>query len=252
MCAVECLAGDPVLCTSLQVFLRFSSVAFDIFSPVLCLFRPRLVRCRIPCLLHHGLSSPCVFAGGVAPHVTELAAGLARRGNQVHLFVRAGPDMSQPSYQCIDEVHVHRVPIELNPDFVTECNNMCNAQVWYIRETERYMRTTFDVVHAHDWLCGKTIVQMKQAGRNTVFTCHSTEFGRAGRTELDHVSLRIQAIEAEVLVEASIRASANAVADVATRGGEGRWGGIVSVIGKCGGAASCGVSRCITVASPQL
>ena len=132
--------------------------------------------------------------------MTELAAGLARRGNQVHLFVRAGPDMSQPSYQCIDEVHVHRVPIELNPDFVTECNNMCNAQVWYIRETERYMQTTFDVVHAHDWLCAKSLVQMKQAGRRTVLTCHSTEAGRAGITndhELDAFSLRIKAIEAE-------------------------------------------------------
>jgi glycosyltransferase involved in cell wall biosynthesis len=138
-----------------------------------------------------------IAVGGVAPHVTELAAGLARRGNEVHLFVRAGPDMSQPSYQCIDDVHVHRVPIELNPDFVTECNNMCNAQVWYIREAERYMQTNFDVVHAHDWLCGKAIVQMKQAGRNTVFTCHSTEVGRVGRPELDHVSQRIQAIEAE-------------------------------------------------------
>lgn len=28
--------------------------------------------------------------GGVAPHVTEIAAGLARRGNEVHLYTRAG------------------------------------------------------------------------------------------------------------------------------------------------------------------
>ena len=31
-----------------------------------------------------------IAVGGVAPHVTEIAAGLARRGNEVHLFVRAG------------------------------------------------------------------------------------------------------------------------------------------------------------------
>jgi hypothetical protein len=28
-----------------------------------------------------------------------------------------------------------QVPIELDADFVTECNNMCNSFVWFIRET---------------------------------------------------------------------------------------------------------------------
>lgn len=30
-----------------------------------------------------------IAVGGVAPHVTELAAGLVRRGHEVHLFTRA-------------------------------------------------------------------------------------------------------------------------------------------------------------------
>jgi len=96
-----------------------------------------------------------VAVGGVAPHVTELAAGLARRGNEVHLFVRAGHDMSQARYEVLDDVHVHRVPIELSADFVEECNNMCNAFVFHIREAEAHMHTVFDLVHVHDWLCAK-------------------------------------------------------------------------------------------------
>jgi hypothetical protein len=105
-----------------------------------------------------------IAVGGVAPHVTEIAAGLARRGNDVHLFVRAGHDMSQPRYEYIQDVHVHRVPIELNPDFVTECMNMCNAFVFFIREAEEFMHAKFDIVHAHDWLTAKTIVQVEGLG----------------------------------------------------------------------------------------
>ncbi len=45
--------------------------------------------------------------------------------SQVHLFVRAGYDMTLPSYQCINDVHVHRVPIELNPDFVQAYADVC-------------------------------------------------------------------------------------------------------------------------------
>ena len=138
-----------------------------------------------------------IAIGGVAPHVTEISAALARRGHEVHLFVRAGYDMSQPRYELIHAVHVHRVPIELNPDFVIECSNMCHAFVEHMRETEDHLNTVFDIVHAHDWLAAKALVRMKQMGRKTVFTCHSTEVGRAGRADLDALSQRVQAIEAE-------------------------------------------------------
>ncbi len=39
---------------------------------------------------------------------------------------------------------------------------MCNAFVWFMRETEEYMRCHFDIVHGHDWLTCKAIVQMNQ------------------------------------------------------------------------------------------
>ena len=55
----------------------------------------------------------------------------------------------------LDDVHVHRVPIELSADFVEECNNMCNAFVFHMREAETHMHTVFDLVHVHDWLCAK-------------------------------------------------------------------------------------------------
>jgi glycosyltransferase involved in cell wall biosynthesis len=139
-----------------------------------------------------------IHIGGVAVHVTELAAGLQRRGHEVHVFTRLG--QGQPTYQLIDAVHYHRCPIELNPDFVTEMNNMCNSFVYYMRQTESYQGAHFDVIHGHDWLCAKGIVQVRNNyGRVVFLTLHSTEFGRCGNNHFNGQSDRVRAVEAEGL-----------------------------------------------------
>lgn len=137
-----------------------------------------------------------VAVGGVAVHVTELAAALNRRGHEVHVFARLGP--WQSTFEQIDGVYYHRCPIDLHPDFVVEMNNMCNAFVYFMREAEAYQGAAFDVVHGHDWLCSKAVVQAKNDhGRRTVLTFHSTEFGRNGNRVLNGNCARIHAIEAE-------------------------------------------------------
>jgi glycosyltransferase involved in cell wall biosynthesis len=137
-----------------------------------------------------------VPVGGVAVHVTELAAALARRGHEMHLFVRLGE--GQSTYQQIDGVHYHRCPIELDSDFVVEMNNMGNRLAYFLGETEAHQAHTFDIVHAHDWLPAKGLVQVKNdRGRRTVLTLHSTEFGRCGNNHCDGRSKRIMGIEAE-------------------------------------------------------
>ena len=60
---------------------------------------------------------------GVAPHVTELAAGLERRGHEVHVYSRTGD--GQMPYEIIDGVHIHRVPIALDPGVYTVCVCVC-------------------------------------------------------------------------------------------------------------------------------
>ncbi|MEZ6120006.1 MAG: glycosyltransferase family 4 protein [Pirellulaceae bacterium] len=77
-----------------------------------------------------------IAVGGIATHVTELAAGLKRRGNEVHVFTRqvAG----QPTYERIDQVHYHRCPLELHPDFVTEMNNMGNSFTYALERLKRF------------------------------------------------------------------------------------------------------------------
>ncbi|MGC4069918.1 MAG: glycosyltransferase family 4 protein [Polyangiaceae bacterium] len=135
-----------------------------------------------------------VAVGSVASHVTELAAALERRGHEVHVFARIGE--GQRVYDVIDGVHYHRVPIELNPDFVTEMTNMGGALHRRLVETEGLRGTAFDIVHGHDWLVTKGLVAAKgERARRIVMTYHSTEFGRAGNRGPQ--SGRIAALEAE-------------------------------------------------------
>jgi glycosyltransferase involved in cell wall biosynthesis len=116
--------------------------------------------------------------GGVAAHVTELAAALERKGNEVHVFTRM--EWGQPQYRCIDGVHYHGCPFRLQPEFVEEVNDMCRSLVHHVFQTEDFIGP-FDVIHAHDWLAGNAMIWIKQArGRKAVFTIHSTEYGRSG------------------------------------------------------------------------
>jgi glycosyltransferase involved in cell wall biosynthesis len=73
----------------------------------------------------------------------------------------------------------------------------CNAFTYFLRQTEAFMHQQFDIIHAHDWLAAKALVQLKQAGRRCVLTMHSTEYGRCGNNHYDGVSARIRQIEQE-------------------------------------------------------
>ena len=116
--------------------------------------------------------------GGVSAHVSELGDALGRRGHEVHIFTRMGP--GQGRYDRVDGVHYHRCPFGWDPDFVREVSNMCDSFAWHMGETAAAVGG-FDVAHAHDWLAGKALVQARNHhGMASVFTIHSTEYGRCG------------------------------------------------------------------------
>jgi glycosyltransferase involved in cell wall biosynthesis len=131
-----------------------------------------------------------VAVGGVAVHVTELAAALQRRGHDVHVFTRAG--QGQPNYACIHGVHYYRCSFQLNPNFVDEIDNMCRAFVHQFFSVED-TAGKFDVVHSHDWLAANAAVWIKEGrGRKSVLTMHSTEYGRNGNKFFGGQSPRVQ------------------------------------------------------------
>jgi glycosyltransferase involved in cell wall biosynthesis len=116
--------------------------------------------------------------GGVGVHVTELAAGLERRGHEIHVFTRRAG--GQERYELIEGVHYHRCDFHFNSNFVDEINNMCRSFIHEFFAVEDFVGR-FDVVHAHDWLASNAVVWIKQGrGHRTVLTMHSTEYGRNG------------------------------------------------------------------------
>ena len=110
---------------------------------------------RIALLSWESLHS--IAVGGVAAHVTERAAALERKGDEVHVFTRMGPGQQQ--YQQLHGVHYHRCPFRLNRDFIEETNDMCRSFVHHVFQTEDFIGP-FDTIHAHDWL---TVNAMKSA-----------------------------------------------------------------------------------------
>jgi glycosyltransferase involved in cell wall biosynthesis len=129
-----------------------------------------------------------IAVGGVAAHVTELAAALERRGHEIHVFTRLG--QGQAPYQVIHGVHYHRCPMQLNPSFVDEVNGMCQSFAHHFAGVEDSVGV-FDLVHAHDWLAANAMIWVKQGrGRLGVLTMHSTEYGRSGNVFHDGQSAR--------------------------------------------------------------
>ena len=60
------------------------------------------------------------------------------------------------------------------------------------------MGAHFDVVHGHDWLATKAVVQIKNDhGRPSVMTIHSTEYGRCGNQFAGGMSERVRTVERE-------------------------------------------------------
>lgn len=131
-----------------------------------------------------------IAVGGVAVHVTELAAALERRGHEVHVFTRRGQHQSH--YDRIHGVHYHLCTFEHAPNFFEEISNMCNSFVNSLFAVEDLVGD-FNIVHMHDWLTSNAIESLKGGkNRKTVITMHSTEYGRNGNQFLGDQAVCIQ------------------------------------------------------------
>jgi glycosyltransferase involved in cell wall biosynthesis len=105
--------------------------------------------------------------GGLANAATYLAQELAKN-NEVHFFTRGDGDFT------FGGVHYHTVrPVGNN--VVDYCRNMSYQMAAQFHELDL---PPFDVLHFHDWHVTEALHLLKD--RNTVFTYHSTEYGRNG------------------------------------------------------------------------
>ncbi|MFO1371995.1 MAG: glycosyltransferase family 4 protein [Candidatus Competibacteraceae bacterium] len=119
-----------------------------------------------------------ISSGGLGVHVTELAAGLQRRGHDIHVITRRKEE--QNYYDCIYGVHYHRIDHGLSENDVECMDYMCKAMAHRFYEVTS-MIGKFEVAHAHDWLTANAMkYAMDGFGIPGVLTMHSTEYGRDG------------------------------------------------------------------------
>ncbi len=124
-----------------------------------------------------------ISSGGLGVHVAELAAGLQRRGHELHVITRRKED--QNYYDCIDGVHYHRVDHGLSENFVECMDYICKAIAHRFHEVTS-MIGQFELVHAHDWLTANAMKYVMDGfGTRGVLTMHSTEYGRDGNVFFD-------------------------------------------------------------------
>lgn len=135
-----------------------------------------------------------ISVGGVAVHVTELAAALERKGHEVHVYTRMS--YGRQHIERIDGVWYHRCEFQLNNNFIEEINDMCRSFVHHVFRTEDFMGNHFDIVHAHDWLAANALIWIKQGRtRKGILTLHSTEYGRCGNNFYGGRSAQVRDIE---------------------------------------------------------
>ncbi|PKL58754.1 MAG: glycosyltransferase family 1 protein [Methanomicrobiales archaeon HGW-Methanomicrobiales-5] len=108
--------------------------------------------------------------GGLANAATNLAETLVKQGHEVHFFTRGKiPD------QTVKGVSYHYcMPVGKN--IVEYCDAMSTAMVAQFRKCDTPHR--FDFLHFHDWHVVQALHFLQD--RNTIFTYHSTEYGRNG------------------------------------------------------------------------
>ena len=121
---------------------------------------------------------PPRIVGGISRHVDGLSKALVKMGVGIHIITNDFPGAS--SEEIVDEVRVHRVPIEIAaPNFHTWVMLMNHFFAKRLAQLAREYQ--FDVVHAHDWLTTTSAVEAKHYLETPfVATLHSLEFKRSG------------------------------------------------------------------------
>ncbi len=147
---------------------------------------------RVAMLTWESLHS--ILEGGIGVHVTELAAGLERRGHEIHVITRRKGN--QNHYDIIDNVHYHRVDHGISENFVESMDYMCKAMAHRFHEITSLIGN-FELIHAHDWLTANAMKYIMDGfSTKGILTMHSTEYGRDGNVFYDGFARWIRDAEA--------------------------------------------------------
>ncbi|HIE12997.1 MAG TPA: glycosyltransferase family 1 protein [Desulfotomaculum sp.] len=121
---------------------------------------------------------PPRIVGGLAQHVYDLSAALARQGVEVYVFTCGAA--GAPEAEEVNGVRVYRVhPYPAGtPDFTAWVMQL-NVALLELAIPVLLRVRNIDVIHAHDWLVAWTARALKHGLRVPLaVTIHATEFGR--------------------------------------------------------------------------
>lgn len=157
-----------------------------------------------------------IFEGGLAVHVTELAAGLRRRGHEVHVITRRAT--GQRAYDHIHGVHYHRVTYGVSRDVIETADWMCKAMAHCFHEISTGTGKV-DIAHAHDWMAINALKYVMHGfAAPGILSMHSTEYGRDGNVFFDGFARRVRDVEASGCHAANlVIAVSNFLADEVSR-----------------------------------
>ncbi len=120
---------------------------------------------------------PPRIIGGISRVVYDLAQNLGNNGNEVHVITCWEPGTKD--YELDKFVHVHRIHVynNISNNFVEWVMQLNFALLEY--SIELLKKTSFDIVHAHDWLVAYVAKILKQSfNLPLITTIHATESGR--------------------------------------------------------------------------
>ncbi len=119
---------------------------------------------------------PPKVVGGLARHVYDLSAILAKQGIEVIVITCDFPNA--PEYEEKDNLRVHRVNCQIPADdFATWAFSM-NFRLKKVAH-EIAKKEKPDIIHAHDWIVAPAAISIKHCHRiPLIATIHSTEYGR--------------------------------------------------------------------------
>ena len=122
---------------------------------------------------------PPRIVGGIARHVAELYPEL--HYHEVHLLtVQFGESLPQ---ETVDGIHIHRISVGESQNFLQWIGRMNEALGRYGGDLMALQpllnASSFDVIHAHDWLVGDAAIALKNRFKvPLIATIHATEYGR--------------------------------------------------------------------------
>jgi glycogen(starch) synthase len=127
--------------------------------------------------------------GPVARFVSELAAGQAAQGHEVHVFVPAAAEFTEP--RLVDGVHYQ--PVEVNLD-----GTPLEMAVAFTQAADKRLQDLppFDLLHLHEWM---TCLGLRPCACPTVLSLSSTEATRRNGAPPGPLSLEIEQAERELV-----------------------------------------------------